>query len=56
MVSSTVKVHGMDGTLVRSDWAPLTTAEVRALLSRYPDCGEPHEIVSMSPRPFSAAR
>ena len=55
MVSSTVKAHGMDGHLVRPDWAPLTTAEVRALLSRFPDCGEPHEIVSMSPRPFSAA-
>jgi Ser/Thr protein kinase RdoA (MazF antagonist) len=45
----------MDGGLVEPDWAPLTLAEVRELLSRFPECGEPIEILSVSPRPFSAA-
>jgi Ser/Thr protein kinase RdoA (MazF antagonist) len=47
--------HGMDGKLVEPDWAPLTLAEVRELLDQFPACGEPIEILSVSPRPFSAA-
>ena len=47
--------HGMDGTLVAHDWAPLTMEEVRELLIQFPRCGEPLEILSVSPRPFSAA-
>jgi hypothetical protein len=47
--------HGMDGTLVAPDWAPLTMEEVRELLIQFPRCGEPLEILSVSPRPFSAA-
>jgi Ser/Thr protein kinase RdoA (MazF antagonist) len=54
-MSATVKAHGMDGTLVEPDWAPLTLDEVRALLGQFPGCGEPMEIMSVSPRPFSAA-
>ena len=54
-MSATAKVHGMDGTLVAADWRPLALAEVRALFERFPDCGEPIEILSVSPRPFSAA-
>ena len=54
-MSTTVKAHGMDGTLVEPDWAPLALAEVRALLSQFPGFGEPIEILSVSPRPFSAA-
>jgi len=49
------KAHGMDGSLVEPDWAPLTMEEVCALLSQFPGCGEPLEILSASPRPFSAA-
>jgi Ser/Thr protein kinase RdoA (MazF antagonist) len=49
------KAHGMDGTLVAPDWAPLTMEEVRELLIQFPGCGEPLEILSVSPRPFSAA-
>ncbi len=49
------KMHGMDGTLVDPDWAPLDVAEVRTLLSRYPGLNGPVEILSVSPRPFSAA-
>jgi Ser/Thr protein kinase RdoA (MazF antagonist) len=45
----------MDGTLVEPDWPPLNFAEVRALLKQFPACGEAIEILSVSPRPFSAA-
>jgi Ser/Thr protein kinase RdoA (MazF antagonist) len=47
--------HGLDGTLVEADWPPLTSDEVRAVLAHFSDCGEAREILSMSPRPFSAA-
>jgi Ser/Thr protein kinase RdoA (MazF antagonist) len=45
----------MDGTLVEPDWHPLTLNEVRALLNQFPECGEPIQILTVSPRPFSAA-
>lgn len=45
----------MDGTLVEPDWPPLALDEVRALLRLFPESGEAVEILSMSPRPFSAA-
>jgi Ser/Thr protein kinase RdoA (MazF antagonist) len=51
----TAKAHGMDGGLEEPDWPPLTLDEVRALLSGFPGCGEPNKILSVSPRPFSAA-
>jgi Ser/Thr protein kinase RdoA (MazF antagonist) len=54
-MSTTAKAHGMDGKLVEADWLPLELDEVRTLLSRYPGLGEPIEILSVSPRPFSAA-
>ena len=55
-MSATVKAHGMDGTLVEPDWPPLTLAEVRALLaSSSRTAASPIEILSVSPRPFSAA-
>ena len=54
-MSTTVNTHGMDKTRVAPDWHPLQLPEVRALLSLFPDCGEPIEILSVSPRPFSAA-
>jgi Ser/Thr protein kinase RdoA (MazF antagonist) len=50
-----VKAHGMDGKLVDPDWTPLTMEEVRMLLDQFPDCGKPVAIVTVSPRPFSAA-
>ena len=37
------------------DWPPLTLVEVRAVLAEFPDAGPLVEIVSASPRPFSAA-
>jgi len=54
-MSTTAKAHGMNGTLVEADWAPLTLPEVRALLADFPDFLEPIQILSVSPRPFSAA-
>ncbi|MDR3726817.1 MAG: phosphotransferase [Terracidiphilus sp.] len=53
--TTTAKVHGMDGTWVEPDWPPLTLPEVRALLRQFPDCGEPIRILTVSPRPLSAA-
>ena len=54
-MNETTKAHGLDGTLVEPDWPPLNLSEVRALLKAFPDAGEPLEILSASPRPFSAA-
>ncbi len=54
-MSAIAKAHGMDGTLVEPDWPPLTLAELRALFTHFPSLGEPIEILSASPRPFSAA-
>jgi Ser/Thr protein kinase RdoA (MazF antagonist) len=55
LMSTAVKAHGMDGKLVEPDWAPLSMDEVRAVLSQFPECSKPIEILSASPRPFSAA-
>lgn len=49
------KAHGLDGTLVEPDWPPLTPAEVRAVIAGFHTIDGPVEIVSVSPRPFSAA-
>jgi Ser/Thr protein kinase RdoA (MazF antagonist) len=54
-LNQTAKAHGLDGTLVAPDWPPLKLGEVRNLLKAFPDAGEPIEILSASPRPFSAA-
>jgi len=37
------------------DWPPLTLAEADAILRRYPQAGGAQRIVTISPRPFSAA-
>lgn len=52
--SEAVKAHGLDGTLVAPDWPPLTAEEAHRVLSAYELSG-PFEILSTSPRPFSAA-
>lgn len=54
-MSTVTKSHGLDGTLVDPDWPPLALDEFRKLLRRYPGCDGPIEIVSVSPRPLSAA-
>jgi len=54
-MSTAAKAHGMNGALVEPDWPPLDLDEVRALLRQFPGYDEPIEILSVSPRPFSAA-
>jgi Ser/Thr protein kinase RdoA (MazF antagonist) len=41
--------------LVEPDWPPLTLDEVRPILARFPHDIAPTRILSVSPRPFSAA-
>jgi len=48
-------IHDMDGNLAEPDWEPFTLDELRALLRDFPDLGEPMEILTTSPRPFSSA-
>jgi len=45
----------MDGSLVEPDWRPLTLDELRPVLAQFPELGEPTNILTVSPRPFSAA-
>jgi Ser/Thr protein kinase RdoA (MazF antagonist) len=54
-MTASAEAHGMAGSLVPPDWPPLTLDEVRALLGRFPALGEPTRILTVSPRPFSAA-
>jgi Ser/Thr protein kinase RdoA (MazF antagonist) len=54
-MSTALKAHGLDGSLVEPDWAPMAMPEVGKLLKHFPQCGNPLEFVSVSPRPFSAA-
>ncbi len=51
----TAATHGLDGTLVDPDWPALTLGEVRAVLHQYPGLGAPTALLTVSPRPFSAA-
>jgi len=52
---TTPQTHGLDGTLVPPDWPALTLAELDALLANFPAHAGPIQILSRSPRPFSAA-
>jgi Ser/Thr protein kinase RdoA (MazF antagonist) len=54
-MSATAKVHGMDGNLVKPDWPSLTLDELRILFEQFPALGAPLQIVTVSPRPLSAA-
>ena len=54
-MTTNAKAHGMDGSLVPPDWPPLTLAELRELLRQFPSLGDPTQILTVSPRPFSAA-
>ena len=49
------KAHGLNGSMEEPDWPPLILSEVDSLLRRYPQAGGAEEILSRSPRPFSAA-
>jgi Ser/Thr protein kinase RdoA (MazF antagonist) len=54
-MSTAEKAHGLDGSLVDPDWPPLTLNEVSALLQEHFGQDGPIELLSVSPRPFSAA-
>lgn len=54
-MNTEAKAHGLDGSLVAPDWPPLTLDEVRSLLRQFPAVAAPTAILSVSPRPFSAA-
>ena len=55
MMNPTATAHGMDGSLVEPDWRPLEIAELRVLFAQYAEIEEPLKILTVSPRPFSAA-
>jgi Ser/Thr protein kinase RdoA (MazF antagonist) len=50
-----VKAHGLDGQLVQPDWPVLRLDEVDQLLRAFPQARGAENILSYSPRPFSAA-
>ena len=54
-MSTTVKAHGLDGTWTQPDWPALTQDEVRRVLAGFPELLPPFRIISVSPRPLSAA-
>ncbi len=54
-MSSAAVAHGMDGTLVEPDWPPLSVEEVAGVLRQFDGFDGPVKILSVSPRPFSAA-
>ncbi len=54
-MSVTAQSHGLDGTLVEPDWPPLAAEELRTFLRRFHGLDGEMEILSTSPRPFSAA-
>lgn len=55
MTDPTHRVHGLAGDEIAPDWPPLSIAEVKALLQRYPPLGAPIRMAWHSPRPLSAA-
>lgn len=54
-MTTVATTHGMDKARVEPDWPPLNLEEVRSVLRRFPDCGDPVRMLFISPRPFSAA-
>jgi Ser/Thr protein kinase RdoA (MazF antagonist) len=54
-MTSEAKMHGFNGEAVEPDWPVLTEAEIGQLVRRYPEAGKVKQILTYSPRPFSAA-
>lgn len=55
MSDATHLVHGLDAGSMPADWPALRMGELRAVLARYPQAGNPETIAWHSPRPLSAA-
>ncbi|QRX82830.1 phosphotransferase enzyme family protein [Glaciimonas sp. PAMC28666] len=53
--SASMLSHGLAAESVAPAWPPLTLAEIKHLLVRYPQVGEIKRLVWFSPRPFSSA-
>jgi len=53
--TNTALAHGLDGALVAPDWPSLTLAEVSNVLSHFPSLKKATHLLSVSPRPLSAA-
>src|SRR6201996_3828234 len=54
-MSTTANAHGLDGKIVAPDWPPLTRHEVRNVLHSFDVLSGSPELLTVSPRPFSAA-
>ena len=54
-MSAIAQTHGLDGKLVAPDWPPLTKQEVARVLQQYAAPSSNVRLLSVSPRPFSAA-
>lgn len=54
-IGATGLAHGLDGASVEPDWPVLTLEEVAAVLQQFPALGRASRLLSISPRPFSAA-
>ncbi len=54
-MSATANAHGLDGKIVAPDWPPLTRDEVRNVLCKFDSLTGSPELLTVSPRPFSAA-
>lgn len=52
---ATTNAHGLDGKLVAPDWPPLTRDEVQGVLRGFDSFAGTVQLLSVSPRPFSAA-
>jgi Ser/Thr protein kinase RdoA (MazF antagonist) len=54
-MSTTALSHAQDGSLAAPHWPPLTVEELRGLLRLYPSLEGQPQVLTVSPRPFSAA-
>ena len=55
MTATAAYSHAQDGTLTAPVWPPLTVEELRGVLRFYPGLSGHPQLLSVSPRPFSAA-
>jgi Ser/Thr protein kinase RdoA (MazF antagonist) len=54
-MSTAAYSHAQDGTLTAPFWPPLTVEELRSVLRFYPGLAAHPQLLTVSPRPFSAA-
>lgn len=54
-MTAEAKTHGLNGTLVEPDWPPIRDVEAASILAEYPALEGPCKVLTVSPRPLSAA-